>query len=216
MYITATRPGLMYVVCLLSRYMANPTDLHMQAAKRVLRYLKGTVELGLFYKRGENVGELLAYTNNDYVGNTDDRKNTSGYVFLLSGGAVSWASKKQPVVTLSTIEAEFVAATFCVCQCIWIRRVLENIGHSQSKCTTIMCDNSSTIKVSKNPVMHGRSKHIDVRFHFLRDLTKEEVVKSVHCGTNDQVADILTKPLKLEVFLKLREKLGVCEAPNLN
>ena len=79
-----------------------------------------------------------------------------------------------------------------------------------------MCDNSSTIKVSKNPVMHGRSKHIDVRFHFLRDLTKEEVVKSVHCGTNDQVADILTKPLKLEVFLKFREKLGVCKVPNLN
>ena len=216
MYITATRPDLMYVVCLLSKYMANPTDLHMQAAKRVLRYLKGTVELGLFYKRGENVGELLAYTNNDYVGNTDDRKNTSGYVFLLSGGPVSWASKKQPVVTLSTTEAEFVAATFCACQCIWMRRMLEKIGHSQSKCTTIMCDNSSTIKLSKNPIMHGRSRHIDVRFHFLRDLTKEEVVKLVHCGTNDQVADILTKPLKLEVFSKLREKLGVCEVPNLN
>ena len=137
-------------------------------------------------------------------------------MFLLSGGAVSWTSKKQLVVTLSTTEAKFVAAAFCACQCIWMRRVLEKIGHSQSKCTTIMCDNSSTTKLSKYPVMHGRSKHIDVRFHFLRDLTKEEVVKLVHCGTNDQVADILTKPLKLEVFLKLREKLGVCEVPNLN
>lgn len=124
--------------------------------------------------------------------------------------------KEQPVVTLSTTEAEFVAAAFCACQCIWMRRVLEKIGYSQSKCTTIMCDNSSTIKLSKNPVMHGRSKHIDVRFHFLRDLTKEEVVSLVHCGTNDQVADIMTKPLKLEVFLKLREELGVCEVPNLN
>ena len=158
----------------------------------------------------------MAYTDNDYVGDTDDKKSTSGYVFLLSGGAVSWASKKQPVVTLSTTEAKFVATTFCACQCIWMRRVLEKIGHSQSKCTTIMCDNSSMIKLSKNPVMHGRSKHIDVRFHFLKDLTKEEVVKLVHCGTNDQVVDILTKPLKLEVFLKLREKLGVCEVPNLN
>ena len=90
-YITTTRPDLMYVVCLLSRYMANPTDLHMQAAKRVLRYLKGTVELGVFYKRGEDVGELLAYTDNDFAGDTDDRKNTSGYVFLLSGRVVSWA-----------------------------------------------------------------------------------------------------------------------------
>ena len=85
-----------------------------------------------------------------------------------------------------------------------------------NQCTTIMCDNNSTIKLSKNLVMHGRSKHIDVRFHFLRDLTKEEVVKLVHCGTNDQVVDILTKSLKLEVFLKLREKLGVCEVSNLN
>ena len=120
------------------------------------------------------------------------------------------------MVTLSTAEAEFVATTFCACQCIWMRRVLQKIGHSQSKCTTMMCDNSSTIKLSKNLVMHGRSKHIDVRFHFLRDLTKEEVVKLVHCGTNDQVADILTKPLKFEVFLKLCKKLRVCDVPNLN
>ena len=158
----------------------------------------------------------MAYTNSDYAGDADDRKNTSGYVFLLSGGPVSWASKKQPVVTLSTTEAKFVAAAFYACQCIWMRRMLEKIGHLQSKCTTIMCDNSSTIKLSKNLIMHGRSKHINVRFHFLRNLTKKEVVKLVHCGTNDQVADILTKPLKLKVFLKLREKLGVCEVPNLN
>ena len=216
MYITTTRPDLMYVVCLLSRYIANPTDLHMQAGNRVLRYLKGTVELGVFYKRGEDVGELLAYTDSDYAGDTDDRKNTSGYLFLFSGRVVSWALKKQPVVTLSITEAEFVAVAFYACQCIWMRRMLEKIGHSQSKCTTIMCDNSSMIKLSKNPIMHGRSKHIDVRFHFLRDLTKEEVVELFHCGTNDQVADILTKPLKLKVFLKLREKLGVCEVPSLN
>ena len=130
MYITATRPDLMYVVCLLSRYMANPTDLHMQATKRVLHYLKGTVELGVFYKRGEDVGELLVYTDIDYAGDTNDRKNTSGYVFLFSGGAVSWASKKQLVVTLSTTEAEFVVTTFYACQCKWMRRVLERIGHS--------------------------------------------------------------------------------------
>ena len=123
----------------------------------------------------------MAYTDSDYVGDTDDKKSTSGYVFLLSGGAVSWASKKHPVVTLSTTEAELVATAFCAYQCIWMRRVLEKIGHSQSKCTTIMCDNSSTIKLSKNSVMHGRSKHIDARFHFLRDFTKEEVVKLVHC-----------------------------------
>ena len=158
----------------------------------------------------------MAYTDSDYAGDVDDRKSTSGYVFLLSDGAVSWSSKKQPVVTLSTTEAEFVAAASCVCQGVWMRRVLEKLGHSQGKCTTVLCDNSSTIKLSKNPVMHGRSKHIDVRFHFLRDLTREGVVELKHCVTQEQVADIMTKPLKLDVFLKLRESMGVCVIPRVN
>ena len=97
-----------------------------------------------------------------------------------------------------------------------MRRVLKKLGHSQGKCTTVLCDNNSTIKLSKNPVMHGRSKHIDVRFHFLRDLTREGVVELKHCGTQEQVADIMTKPLKLDVFLKLRELLGVSVVPRVN
>ncbi|RVX17651.1 Retrovirus-related Pol polyprotein from transposon TNT 1-94 [Vitis vinifera] len=168
-----------------TKFMASPTEMHLQAAKRVLR-------------------------------DVDDRKSTSGYVFLLSEGAVAWSSKKQPVVTLSTTEAEFVAAASCACQGVWMRRVLEKLGHSQGKCTTVLCDNNSTIKLSKNPVMHGRSKHIDVRFHFLRDLTREGVVELKHCGTQEQVADIMTKPLKLDVFLKLRELLGVSVVPRVN
>ena len=125
-------------------------------------------------------------------------------------------SRKQPVVSLSTIEAEFIAATSCACQAVWMRRILEKLSHTQGNCTIMFCDNSSTIKLSKNPMMHGRSKHIDVRFHFLRDLTKEEVVELVHCGTQDQIANVLIKPLKLDLFLKLRELMGVCEVPNVN
>ena len=162
----------------------------------------------------KEVSELMVYTDSDSAGDIDDRRSTSGYAFLLSGGAVAWASKKQPVVTLSTTEAEFVAAAFCACQCVWMRRILEEFGLAQSGSTTIMCDNSSAIKLSKNPVLHGRSKHIDVRFHFLRDLTKDGVVKLVHCGTSEQIADILTKPLSLETFVRLREKLGVCKKIN--
>ncbi|RVW41754.1 Retrovirus-related Pol polyprotein from transposon TNT 1-94 [Vitis vinifera] len=198
-----------------TKFMASPTEMHLQAAKRVLRYLKGTVDLGVFYQKEGN-GELMAYTDSDYAGDVDDRKNTSGYVFLLSEGVVAWSSKKQPVVTLSTTEAEFVAAASCACQGVWMRGVLEKLGHSQGKCTTVLCDNNSTIKLSKNPVMHGRSKHIDVRFHFLRDLTREGVVELKHCGTQEQVADIMTKPLKLDVFLKLRELLGVSVVPRVN
>ncbi|KAH9288873.1 hypothetical protein KI387_032990 [Taxus chinensis] len=208
MYLTATRPNLMYVVSLISRFMASLTELHLQAAKRVLRYLKGTVDLGVFYRKEGN-GELMAYTDNDYAGDVDDGKSTSGYVFLLSEGVVSWSSKKQRVVSLSTTEAKFVATASCACQGVWMRRVLEKLGHSQGKCTTMLCDNSSTIKLSKNPVMHGCNKHIDVSFHFLRDLTRDGVVEMKHCVTQEQVADIMTKPLKLDVFLKLRESMDI-------
>ncbi|CAN0905202.1 Retrovirus-related Pol polyprotein from transposon TNT 1-94, partial [Linum grandiflorum] len=137
-----------------------------------------------------------------YAGDIDDRKSTSGYVFFLAGGAISWASKKQPVVTLSTIEAEFVAASYCATQCVWLRRILKQMNWSQCVlgATKVLCDNSSTTKLSKNPVLHGRSKHIDVRFHFLRDLVKEEVIELEHCGTSDQIADIMTKALKLDTF----------------
>ena len=215
MYLIATRPDLAFVVSLISRFMERPTELHQQVVKRVLRYIKGTTELGISYQRGEEE-KLAAYTDSNYAGDTEDRKSTSGYAFLLSSGAVAWSSKKQPVVTLSTTEAEFIAAASCACQSIWMRRILDVLGLEQSKCTDIFCDNSSTIKLSKNPVMHGRSKHIDVRFHFLRDLTMDGIVKLEYCGSKDQLADIMTKPLTLEVFTRLRELLGVCMAPNVN
>jgi hypothetical protein len=208
MYLNATRPDLAYVLSLISRFMERPTKLHQQAIKRVMRYLKGTAELGIFYKRGEE--KLMAYSDSDYARDIDDRKSTSGYVFLLGSGAVAWSSKKQPVVTLSTTEAEFIAAASCACQSVWMHRILEKLGHEQNKCTVVFCDNSSTINLSKNPVLHAKSKHIDVRFHFLRDLTKDGVIKLEHCDSKDQIADIMTKPLRQHVFLKFRESLGVC------
>lgn len=215
MYMAATRPDLMYVISLVSRFMGRPSEQHMQVVKRVFRYIKGTVDFGVMYKRNGS-GELEAYSDSDYAGDLDDRRSTSGYVFKLGGGAVSWSSKKQPVVTLSTTEAEFISAAACACQAVWMRRVLEKLGHGQKESTVIFCDNCSTIKLSRNPVLHGRSKHIDVRFHFLRDLTKEGTIELVHCSSQTQVADIMTKPLKLEAFEKLRGLLGMCEKPRLN
>ena len=215
MYLTATRPDMMFVTCLVSRYMAKPTNLHLQTIKRALRYLKGTVSYGIYYRKDGN-GELRVYTDSDYAGDVEDRKSTSGYVFLLNFGAVSWCSKKQPIVTLSTTEAEFVAAAMCTCQAIWIKRILKELRYNDEYCTRIWCDNSSTIKLSKNPVMHGRSKHIDVRYHFLRNLTKEGLIDLVHCGSRDQLADIMTKPLKAEDFQRLRNSLGVCDLADLS
>ncbi|XP_034708988.1 secreted RxLR effector protein 161-like [Vitis riparia] len=215
MYLTATRLDVMFVVSLISRFMDCPIELHLQSTKRILRYLKGTIDFGVFYKKGGNE-ELIAYTYSDYVGDLDDRKNTLGYVFMLSSGAMSWSSKRQPMVSLSTTEAEFIVATSCACQAIWLRRILEGLSHAQHDSTTVYCDNSSVIKLSNNLVMHGRCKHIDVRFHFLRELTKDGIVEMVHCHTHEQVADIMTRPLKLDAFLKIRDLLGVCLDPGVN
>ena len=119
-------------------------------------------------------------------------------------------------MTLSTIEAEYIATAFCACQCIWLRRVLEKLGHKEENSTLIQCDNNSTIQLSKNSVFHGRSKHIDIRFHFLRDLTRDKIVELSYCNSQEQVADIMTKPLKLEQFLKLRSMLGMVDASVIN
>lgn len=183
-------------------------EMHLQAAKRILRYLQGTTYYGLFYKKGEK-SNLFGFTDSGYAGDIDDRRSTSGYVFMLGSGAVSWSLKKQPIVTLSTTEAELVAATSRAYQAIWLRKILEELQLKQQGATSIYCDNSSTIKLSKNPVLHGRSKHIDVKYHHLRDLTKDGVIDLISCRSEDQVADIFTKPLKLPAFIKLQRLLGV-------
>ncbi|KAJ0532224.1 putative RNA-directed DNA polymerase [Helianthus annuus] len=221
MYITTTRPDIQFVVNLISRYCAKPTEVHFAAAKRVLRYLKGTLEYGIWYKKGGTgelevytdrggTGKLEVYTDSDFAGDVESMKSTSGYVFLWDKGAVAWASKKQDVVALSSTEAEYVAAAACACQTLWVTGVLEEFGLKFADSITIKCDNTSTIKLSKNPVFHGRCKHIGVRFHFLRDLVKDGKIVLEHCGSSEQAADIFTKPLSREVFAKLREKLGVC------
>lgn len=205
----------MYAVSFLSRFMAAPKEGHLLAAKKILRYLRGTIKFGIFYKRSSD-STLKGYTDSDFAGDLDGGKSTSGYVFMMGDGAVAWSSKKQPIVTLSTTEAEYVAATTCACQSIWMKEVLNSIEEDHCKCVTVFCDNSSSIKLSKNPVFHGRTKHINVKFHFIRDLIKKGEVELIYCGTKEQLADILTKPLKLEDFVKLRMLLGVQEKKDLN
>ncbi|RVW18690.1 Retrovirus-related Pol polyprotein from transposon TNT 1-94 [Vitis vinifera] len=156
-------------------------------SKRILRYVKGTVEFGVFYKKGGD-DKFIGYTDSDYAGDQDDRKSTS----------------------------EFIAAASSACQAVWLRRILKSLNQVQTSPTVIYCDNVSAIKLSKNPVMHGRSKHIDVRFHFLQNLIKDEVVELLQCSTHEQIADIMTKPLKLEAFQKLRGLMGVCEYSGIN
>eukprot|EP00253_Pinus_taeda_P025064 PITA_25064 len=137
------------------------------------------------------------------------RKSTSGYVFHMGSGAISWASKKKPVVALLTAEAEYVAATAAACQAVWLRRVLRDLCHEQENGTTIYCDNSSAIVLSKNFVFHKRTKHIDTKFHFTRELVNNGEIVLQHCRTEDQLADILTKPLPKKGFDHFRKCLGM-------
>ena len=211
MYLNTTRPDLMYGVSLISRFMTNPTENHWLAGKRILRYLKGTIEFGIYYKKGESI-IIVSYIDSDFAGDIDDRKSTSRFVFLLGSGAVSWSSKKQPVVILSTTKVEYIAVASYACQSIWIKRIMKTLGFKNQNKILVLCDSNSAIQLSKNPVFHGRSKHIDIRFHFLSDLVKDRSIELSHCNTQNQIADIMTKPLKLEQFLKLRNMLGVIKA----
>jgi hypothetical protein len=130
-------------------------------------------------------------------------------VFYLGSTTFSWTSKKQAIVALSSCEAEYVAISSTVCEAIWLRNLLESLNHLQEKFTVIYVDNKSAIKLSKNPMQHGRSKHIDTRFHFLRDHVKQKTIELEYCNTKEQVADIFTKPLLVAPFNMLREMLGM-------
>ncbi|CAL2238253.1 unnamed protein product [Prunus armeniaca] len=160
---------------------------------------------------------FVGYTNSDCAGDIDDRKSTSGHVFMLNSGAILWSSKKQQIVTLSTTKlAEFVAAASSSCQVVWLRKMLEVLGDEQKGPTIIYYDNMSTIKLSRNPVMHERSKHIDVSFHFLRDLCKNGKNELQYCKGGENVADIMTKPLKQLLLEKLRNMLRVCSFQSID
>ena len=205
---TCTRPDIAYSVGVLARFSSKPNQSHWTAAKRVLRYLKGTSNLGIVF-RGDNSDVPLAFSDADWAGDIGDRKSTSGYMFCIAGGPVSWRSKKQSTVALSTAEAEYVALSSAAQECVWMRRLNSELGNSRGEPTTVMEDNQSCIVMAKNPQHHGRSKHIDIKYHFVRELVENETIKLKYCPTKEKIADILTKGLNREQFCYLRKKAGI-------
>ena len=166
MYLIATRMDIMYGVSLISRFMESPKDSHWKVGKRILRYIVGTTDHGNWYSTFED-NYLVGYTDSAFAGNVDDRKNTFGYAFHMGTCLISWAYNKQPIVTLSLAEAEYVAMTSTTCHTIWLRRFLCDFGHEEKEPTSIFCGNNSTIALSKNHVSHHKSKHIDTHYHFI-------------------------------------------------
>lgn len=158
-YLTNTRPDLIHSVSMVSRYMNEPSKLHFAAAKRILRHLQGTKNYGIKYVKEDN-SKLIGYTDSDWAGSLDDRKSTSGYIFCFGSKPISWSSRKQRSVALSSSEAEYVASSEATCEAIRLRRILSDLLQDISKPTVILCDNMSAIAMTKNPVFHARLKHI--------------------------------------------------------
>ncbi|RVW94394.1 Copia protein [Vitis vinifera] len=176
-----------------SRKGACPKESHLIALKRIIRYIAGTLELGFWYPFNTH-SDVACYTDADWVGNVDDRKNTSGGCFYIGNCLVAWMSKKQNFVSLFIAEAEYITAGSCCSQLLWIKQMLRDYGIDQGT-MVVFCDNTSAINISKNLVLHSRTKHIDIRHHFIRDLVENKVVSLEYVPTEGQIADILTKPL---------------------
>ncbi len=205
----ATRPDIAQAVGVVSKFNANPSHAHLTAVKRILRYLKGTQDFFLEYRKTDKSFSLIGYSDADWAGDQDDRHSTSGNLFLMAGGPVSWLSKKQAIVALSTCEAEYVALSTATQETIWLRRLLDSLKTSPSGAITVMEDNQGAIAIAKNPVAHARTKHIDIRYHFIRETIQEGLIELHYCPTEKMLADILTKPLSKGRFHFIREAMGI-------
>lgn len=205
-----TRPDISYAVNRLAQFCSNPGKGHWEAAKRVLAYLAGTSGHGLLFSSGSS---FIGYTDSDFGGDTDCRKSTTGFIFLLFGGAIAWGSKRQSCTTLSTTEAEYVAACETTKEAVWLRYLLDQIGVLPDGPSAILCDNQSAIRLVHNPEHHQRTKHIAIRYHFIREKQEAGDINVRYINTKDQLADIFTKPLESSRFRSIRERIGVVENP---
>lgn len=200
-----TRSDIAETVSTLSRFVSNPGQAHWTAAKRLLRYLKKHAALGPVY--GPAPIKLIGHCDSDYARNPDNRRSTTGHICTITDAPVAWNSRLQPTIAQSTAEAEYMSASDASNRVVWFRQLLKDLGYPQTEPTPIRADNKPSIAMSENPVLHKRSKHIDIKFHVLRQYVNDGKIKLVYCPTEDQRADILTKPLATATFIKHRDHL---------
>jgi phage anti-repressor protein len=209
LYLTPSRPNIAFSVRVCARFQANPKKSYLTAVKHIIRYVNATVNYGICFSRETNL-VLAGYSDGDWAGNADDRKSTSGGCFYVGTNLVAWMSRKQASISLSTVEAEYIAAGSCCTQLLWMKKLLCDYGFTQDT-MVIHCENTSTINISKNPVQHSQTKHINIRHHFNRDLVKSREVALMFIPSENQLADILTKPLDGSKFKSLRKAIGICD-----
>ena len=207
-----TRPDIAQAVGVVLKFCSQPTEAHLTAVKRILRYLNGTQNLAIKFQKSDEA--LVAYSYADWAGDLDDRRSTTGNLFLMAHGPISWVSKKQAVVTLSTSEAEYVALSFATQEVIWLRKLLTDLRVTLPGPTVLMEDNQGAITITKNPVGNARTKHIDIRYHYVCEAVQNRIVDSLYCPSEDMIADLLTKPLPREHFKMLCEAMGMVKLPS--
>ena len=206
-----TRPDIAFALSIVSRYCNNPDSTHVAAVTRILRYIKGTLHEGIIFRGKQNILELIGYTDADYDSAKDERKSTSGWLFCLGGGPISWSSKRQSVVALSSCEAEYIALNEAGKEAVWLQRILKELGlikYSPSP-TLIHEDNQGTIALAENPEFHRRTKHIDIRYHWVRDAVIRKLITIKQIPTAEQAADGLTKALQVKAFRQFKEMVGM-------
>jgi hypothetical protein len=205
-YLTVTRPDISYAVHIVSQFMAAPQSLHYAAVLRILRYLKGTLFHGLHFSSQSSL-TLQAYFDADWAGDPTDRRSTTGYCFLLGDSLISWRSKKQSVVARSSTEAEYRALADTTAELLWLRWLLQDLGIDCSTAVPIHCDNRSAIQIAHNDVFHERTKHIEIDCHFVRHHLLQGTLQLCSVSSQDQLADIFTKPMPPGRFRDLISKL---------
>jgi histone deacetylase 1/2 len=211
-YLTFTRPDISYAVQQICLHMHDPRDEHMNALKRIIRYVQGTLHLGL-HLYPSSVADLVSYTDADWGGCPDTRRSTSGYCVFLGDNLISWSSKRQPTLSRSSAEAEYRGVANVVSESCWIRNLLLELHCPVRKATLVYCDNVSAIYLSGNPVQHQRTKHIEMDIHFVREKVARGEVRVRHVPSRYQIADIFTKGLPLILFEDFRNSLSVRDPP---
>lgn len=212
----ATRPDISYAVGVLSRFSHNPGKPHWEALKRLLRYLKGTIDFGIQYQPLSPATQerFTTFSDADHMGNPDNRRSTGGYVVKMGTGAISWSSRLQPFATLSTTEAEYISSVSAGQEILWLRNLFTELGYKATGPSTLFIDNQAALSVAKNPQHHGRVKHLDLRYYWLRDEVEKGTIIVRHLRTDDMPADILTKSLQRPKLIHMRSLLGVTDLSN--
>lgn len=205
-YLTITRPDIAYSLQTLSQYMSQPTEAHLNAAHRLLRFLKQSIGKGVFLSATTTL-KLSAYCDSDWARCPDTKRSVTGYVVYLGDSLISWKSKKQPTVSRSSVEAEYRALAYNTCEVQWLLYLLKDLCIDHSFPAAIYTDSKSALCIAQNPVLHEKTKHIQIDYHFTREKLQEGIIKLIHIPTLQNTSDILTKPLGLELFTDFSSKM---------